>query len=288
MTVAKKTTKRSPVFFEVEALLFSSGRALSEDALASILDTDPMHVRSALKQLQEEYAARDTSLKIFSEEKNWKMLVRDQFIEVVRRVVADTELSRPTLETLAVIAYGNPVLQSFVVDKRGSGAYEHIKELDAAGFITKQSEGRSFRLKLTEKFFEYFDVEGVDDIRELFKDIKEPEVPHDIDGLEVVDVPEPEQKKLVDVPHSVNPFEERELGIKPELTDEEKEAHEDFLADLDKKIESVSSRNDSHEQDELLRLREEESKDDDSNEDTNEPQEKKSSALDEPLDLEKL
>ena len=277
-----KKVKRSPAFFEVEALLFSSGRALSEDALASILDTDPKHIRSALKQLREEYDARDTALKIFADEKQWKMLVRDQYIEVVRRVVADTELSRPTLETLAVIAYNNPALQAKVVDTRGSGAYEHIKELAAAGFVTKVAEGRSYRLKLSEKFFEYFDVEGSDDIRELFKDIQEPEAPHDIDGLEVVDVPEAKEKELVDVPHGVNPFEERELGIKPELSQEEKAAHEDFLADLDKKIESVSSRNDAHEQDENLRLQDDESSEEDDD------SEKKKSALDEPLDLEKI
>jgi len=234
---------------DVEALLFSSGRALSQDALASILDTDPKNIRSALKELKEDYDSRDTALKIFQEGEEWKMLVRDAHIPVVQRVVADTEFGRPTLETLAVIAYKNPILQSEVIEKRGSHAYEHIKELEKAGFVTKQPEGRSYKLKLAEKFFEYFDVEGEDDIREVFKNVQEPEAPDHIGEMEVVDVEKEDE----------NPFMTRELGTKPQMTAQEREEREKFLDDIDKKLHDTSSRNDEHEKDESLRLQEEES-----------------------------
>jgi len=234
---------------DVEALLFSSGRALSQDALASILDTDPKEIRKALKVLKEEYDARDTALKIFQEGEEWKMLVRDAHIPVVQRVVADTEFGRPTLETLAVIAYKNPILQSEVIEKRGSHAYEHIKELEKAGFVTKQAEGRSYKLKLAEKFFEYFDVEGEDDIREVFKNVKEPEVPDHIGEMEVVDVENDSDE---------NPFMTRELGTKQEMSPEERADREKFLDEIDKKLHDTASRNDEHEKDESLQLRDDE------------------------------
>lgn len=234
---------------DIEALLFSSGRALSQDALASILDTDPKNIRQGLKELKEDYDSRDTALKIFQEGEEWKMLVRDAHIPVVQRVVADTEFGRPTLETLAVIAYKNPILQSEVIEKRGSHAYEHIKELEKAGFVTKQPEGRSYKLKLAEKFFEYFDVEGDDDIREVFKNVKEPETPDHIGEMEVVDVEDDSEDE--------NPFMTRELGTKPEMTSEERADREKFLDEIDKKLHDTAERNDEHEKDESLRLREE-------------------------------
>ncbi len=238
---------------DVEALLFSSGRALSQDALSSILDTDPKNIRKSLKELKEDYDARDTALKIFQEGEEWKMLVRDAHIPVVQRVVADTEFGRPTLETLAVIAFKNPLLQSEVIEKRGSHAYEHIKELEKAGFITKQPEGRSYKLKLAEKFFEYFDVEGAEDIREVFKNVKEP-VPDHIGEMEVVDVEEDKEEE--------NPFMTRELGTKPQLTPQERQEKEKFLDEIDKKLHATSSRNDEHERDVFLKEESQDTEDD--------------------------
>lgn len=314
LSQSRPRTNNANITREVEALLFSVGRAVSEDALASILDCDPKHIKKALATLKQEYEEKDTALKIYNEEQQWKMLVRDQYIPIVQKVVADTELSRATLETLAIIAYGSPVLQSDVIERRGSTAYEHIKELEHAGFVTKQPEGRSFTLKITEKFFEYFDVEGHDDIRALFKDIKAPEKQQTLGDLQVVDVlPEDEkqQKEPIDVPHTYdpfadNPFMKRELGTRPQVTEEERAVEENFLDDLDKKINAISSKNDSHEKDESLRLRPDaqasdfndapEQNDESSSHDADDENENssqkssndKKSALDEALDLEQL
>jgi segregation and condensation protein B len=64
------------------------------------------------------------------------------------------------LRTLATIALKKRILQSDLVDLRGAGAYDHIKELLAQDFIERrrQSEGRSYWLTLTEKFHRTFSV----------------------------------------------------------------------------------------------------------------------------------
>lgn len=231
---------------DVEALLFSSGRALTVDALSSILDCDPKEIKKSLSALKKEYEERETAIKIYDEADSWKMLVRDEHIPVVQRVVADTEFGRSTLETLAVVAYGNPILQSDVIEKRGSHAYEHIKELEKAGFITKKPEGRSYTLKLAEKFFEYFDVEGQEDIRAVFADVKVPEPPKEtqehLGDLAVVDVSK----------ESDNPFMDRELGTRPEMTPEERAEQSKFLDEIDKKLRASSEKNNGHEADPLL------------------------------------
>jgi hypothetical protein len=59
------------------------------------------------------------------------------------------------------------------VEIRGSNAYDHVKELMERGFLVREPEGRSYKLRITEKFFDYFDVEGRDDIKEVFKEVEE-------------------------------------------------------------------------------------------------------------------
>lgn len=247
---------------DTEALLFSSGRAMSEDSLCSILDADPKEIKRVLKELHQEYRDRETALMIFEDEGSWRMLVHDVHIPVVQRVVADTELSRQTIATLAIVAYHYPkILQADVIKTRGTSAYDHIKELEVAGFISRTPEGRSFAIKLTEKFFEYFDVDGAENIRDVFKDVDVPEVPvAKVGDLDVVDVPpghphDPESEKLglevIDVDE--NPFMKRELGTKPQLTPEERVEQNEFLAKMEEKIGSVSGRNDVNDEDDTFK-----------------------------------
>jgi segregation and condensation protein B len=72
------------------------------------------------------------------------------------------DLSTAALRTLATIALKKRILQSDLVELRGSGAYDHIKELLAQDFIERkrQSDGRSYWLSLSEKFHRTFAVKA--------------------------------------------------------------------------------------------------------------------------------
>jgi hypothetical protein len=59
---------------------------------------------------------------------------------------------------LAIIAWKSPVVQSEIVRIRSTKAYDHIEELLTKGFIMREKSGRSYLIKLTPKFFEYFDI----------------------------------------------------------------------------------------------------------------------------------
>ena len=71
-----------------------------------------------------------------------------------------SELKTSELRTLATIAIKKKILQSDLVILRGSGAYEHIRELLEKQFIVKrkQKDGRSYWLSLSDKFFQTFAV----------------------------------------------------------------------------------------------------------------------------------
>ena len=73
------------------------------------------------------------------------------------------------LRTLSVIALKEPLRQTELIELRGSNAYEHVQELVEKGLIskTRDKNGRSFNLKTTPKFAEYFKLKG--DTRSLAK-----------------------------------------------------------------------------------------------------------------------
>ena len=84
-------------------------------------------------------------------------------------LLCPVDLKPATLRTLSVIALKEPIRQTALIEMRGSGAYDHIKELVDKGLIskTRDKNGRSFNLKTTPKFREYFKLKG--DTRSLAK-----------------------------------------------------------------------------------------------------------------------
>ena len=143
---------------QIEALLFSSGRTMSVDELARLCRTTEHHVGQAINIIRKNYDLATTSLVLLEEKNTCRLGVKEKFLPLVRSIVAETELSRTVLETLAVVAWRAPVLQSDVITIRTNKAYDHLRELEDAGFIERKKSGRTLLIKLTEKFFKYFEL----------------------------------------------------------------------------------------------------------------------------------
>jgi len=143
---------------KVEAVLFAVGKEITSERISSLCALSIEEVESIMHNLTQEHAQRDHSLHIVKKENGWKLTVRDQFLPLVSSLVSSTELERPLMETLAVIAWKYPIVQSDVIKLRGSSAYEHMSKLEEMGFIAKEKSGRTFKVKLTSKFFGYFDL----------------------------------------------------------------------------------------------------------------------------------
>ena len=142
----------------IEAVLFAVGKEITSERVASLCSMEVKQVEEAIPVLATKYAQMNNSLQILKKENGWKLTVRDQFIPLVSSLVSSTELERPLMETLAVIAWKYPIVQSDVIKLRGSSAYEHMSKLEEMGFVAKEKYGRTFKVKLTSKFFGYFDL----------------------------------------------------------------------------------------------------------------------------------
>jgi segregation and condensation protein B len=141
----------------LEAILYLKGRPMSLGELAALTGMDREDVELALISLMTDYAHRDTALEIFQDGQTYSLQLRQGLSDLVQ-VLLPVDLSTAALRTLATIALKKRILQSDLVDLRGSGAYDHIKELLAQNFIERkrQSDGRSYWLTLSEKFHRTF------------------------------------------------------------------------------------------------------------------------------------
>lgn len=143
---------------KVEAVLFSLGKEVSLEKLAGLCSLEKEEVRKIMEELKGEYGQRDHSFSISQRGEIYKLTVKDEFLPIVNKLAEGTDLDRALMETLAVIAWKYPVTQSEVIKLRHNKAYEHIKRLMELDFVEKEKTGRTFKLKLTKKFFEYFDL----------------------------------------------------------------------------------------------------------------------------------
>ncbi len=156
---------------KVEAVLFAVGRDITTERIASLCAIEASEVERIITQLQQDYAQREHSLQIVQKENGWKLTVKDEFVPLVSSIVSSTEMDTAMMGTLAVIAWRYPIVQSEVVKLRGSGAYEHMHSLEEQGFIEKDKFGRTFKLKLTKKFFEYFDLPSAEAKQAFLKNV---------------------------------------------------------------------------------------------------------------------
>jgi len=196
---------------KAEAVLFASGGSIAAEEIAKLCRYKNLdEIKEALRELKSDYEQKDSSLFLIEEGQKWKLTVREAYMPVAKRIIADTELPKSIIETMAVVAWKQPIKQSEIIKIRGNKGYDHLNAIEELGFITRQKHGRTNLIKLTEKFFKYFELSGNKDIREMFKNVKKEE---------------PSQKKVEEFVD-----EEEKLG-KLEVYDEPKEESEEPTQD---------------------------------------------------------
>ena len=151
----------------IEAVLFTTAKALSAKEIGEILEVEPEAAEEALLELIMDYSSRDGALEI-DDDNGYILQIKEEFMDIVEKL-CPVDLKPPVQKTLTIIALKEPLRQTALIEMRGSTAYEHVQELLDKGFIskTKDKNGRSFNLKTTPKFAEYFKLKG--DTRALAK-----------------------------------------------------------------------------------------------------------------------
>lgn len=152
MTIATAT--------KIEAILYLKGKPLSLGEIAEYAACDRATAEEGIIELMDNYARRDSALEVVETPEGYSLQLRSGFHDLVQTLIP-VELGLGALRTLAAIALNSPMLQSDLINLRGSGAYQHVPELVELGFVRKRrdNDSRSYSLQITPKFHQYFQIE---------------------------------------------------------------------------------------------------------------------------------
>jgi segregation and condensation protein B len=159
----------------LEAIIYAADEPATLDQLAAALGEDKLPVKAALDQLIAGSASDDRGIEVRAVAGGYKMYTKPQHHDVVRRFIKSLRpplrLSMPALETLAVIAYKQPVTAPEISEIRGVNASGVISTLLDKKLITtagrKEVIGRPILYKSSKEFLMRFGLSDLDELPSL-------------------------------------------------------------------------------------------------------------------------
>jgi len=175
----RRETSAEKILPSVEAVLFSSPKPVKEKDLADLLEAAPRAVAEALASLAARYDVEERGIRVEKVAGGWRFVTRPEFDALLRKFHEVTERSRlslAALETLAIIAYRQPITLPEIQEIRGVNSSSVLKTLFEKKLITtagkKPVVGTPFYYRTTQDFLVRF---GLNELTELPK-------PEDLDA----------------------------------------------------------------------------------------------------------
>jgi segregation and condensation protein B len=157
----------------IEALLLVVDTPVTTEQLAVATDQPSYRVAAKLQLMAEELTARDSGIDLREAGGGWRMYTRARFAPYVERLLLDgarSKLTRAALETLAVVAYRQPVTRARVSAVRGVNVDAVIRTLLARGLITEagtDSDSGAVTFATTELFLERLGLTSLTDLPDI-------------------------------------------------------------------------------------------------------------------------
>ncbi|MBV9242165.1 MAG: SMC-Scp complex subunit ScpB [Acidobacteria bacterium] len=167
----KQTRTPAELVAAVEALIFVADEPITTRLLAEVLDEPKGAITAAVEQLSADYVERGSGLQLREVAGGWQIATRTELHEEIRRFLKtrpSAKLSLASLETLAVIAYKQPVTVPEILEIRGVQSATSIKTLLDKRLIVakgrKEAVGRPIQYGTSKEFLVQF---GLKDLGEL-------------------------------------------------------------------------------------------------------------------------
>lgn len=166
------TTSR--YFSIIESLLFVSGEPLKLKNIASILEIDEKEALKVLNELIYIYKASDRGIKVIALNEEYQLVTKKQnssYIQKLLKTNVRQALSQAALETLAIIAYKQPITRIEIDEIRGVKSDRALSTLMDKTIIRETGRlevpGRPILYATTEEFLRYFDLENISEMPSL-------------------------------------------------------------------------------------------------------------------------
>lgn len=180
-----------PTTATLEAVLFAAGDPMSMEDLAGVLQTDLLTTQNLMTRLQRELEEGERGLTIRRVAGGLQLATRPDLYPVVERLsqVVDRKISAPTMETLSIIAFKQPITKQEIEHIRGvriERALAKLLELELIAEVgRKQVLGRPILYGTTDTFLRTFGLNSLEDLPKLPSD-REAAVGMDDEQLELL------------------------------------------------------------------------------------------------------
>jgi segregation and condensation protein B len=168
---APKVRSMAELMAIIEALIFVSDEPITVKTLVDVLKEDKGWIQAAVEELEKEFNSRESGLQLREIAGGWQIATRPEYHDFVRAYLKSrpsAKLSLPALETLAVIAYKQPVTVPEILEIRGVQSSSAIKTLLDKRLIVakgrKETVGRPMMYGTSKEFLIQF---GLKDLSEL-------------------------------------------------------------------------------------------------------------------------
>jgi len=157
----------------LEALLLVVDTPVTAEALATATEQPVYRVTAKLHLMADELADRDSGIELRQNGEGWRLYTRSRFAPYVEKLLLDgarTKLTRAALETLAVVAYRQPVTRARVSAVRGVNVDAVMRTLLARGLITEvgtDSDSGAVTFATTELFLERLGLNSLTDLPDI-------------------------------------------------------------------------------------------------------------------------
>lgn len=157
----------------LEALLLVVDTPVSAEALGSATEQPVHYVSETLRKIAGDYAARDSGIDLREAGGGWRLYTRSRFAPYVERLLLDgarSKLTRAALETLAVVAYRQPVTRARVSAVRGVNVDAVMRTLVARGLITEagtDADSGATTFATTELFLERLGLSSLTELPDI-------------------------------------------------------------------------------------------------------------------------
>lgn len=154
----------------IECLLFAAGEPVGVREMAKAADCDPNQIETGLRHLAERLESCGSGLMVVEIAGGWQLATRPAHAHVVRRLVAPNihKLTRPTLETVTIVAYRQPCTLADVEAIRGVACGGILKTLEERGLLKiagrKTTPGRPLLYATTDQFLHHFGLVNLADL----------------------------------------------------------------------------------------------------------------------------
>lgn len=165
----------------IEGLLYVQGDlGLTVEQVSDILEIDKEEAKQLILSLKQDYIDEDRGLRINYLGNSFKLTTKEEHKDYYQKLIENpmsNKLSQAALETLAIIAYNEPITRVKIDNLRGVSSVQIIRKLVAKGFIKESGRsnlpGRPILYETTNEFLDYFGLSSIDELPDVSKFIEQ-------------------------------------------------------------------------------------------------------------------